>query len=312
MTKSIRQIQPVYIRFKDIIQWQIERLLHNYPHPPKNGYQQFIKQWWQQAVFCDATDAVWWLGHATALICINQKWIITDPVFSQRASPFTWIGPKRRTPPGATIQQLPDIDMIIISHNHFDHLDISSIRLLLSRFQDIICCVPCGLKNFFQQQGAKNIIELDWWQSQEVCDIQFTCVPAKHWSKRSFWDKNCTLWCGWMIQAAEKCIYFAGDTGYDKQLIDIRNRFPPADIALLPIGAYSPRWFMHSQHMDPQQAIQLFSDLQCKQAIAIHWGTFELTDEPIDEPPLLLQQLCEEIALPSRFRIIPIGQHIKF
>lgn len=303
------QAESFSISYKDIRKWKKER----HVVPPEGGYTRFKQRWYQDADFL-LTDnsAIWWLGHATALIRINNTTILTDPVFSERVSPVTFAGPKRFTPCASTIEKLPPIDIIVISHNHYDHLDYASMRQLIKRFPDVMIMVPLGLKKKMLKWGAKRVVELDWWQSAEADGVKLSAVPAKHWSRRALNDLNKTLWCGWMIEYCGHCIYFVGDTGYTSQFVEIKQHFPQIDIALIPIGSYAPRWFMQNQHIDPQHALQLFQDVGCKRAIAIHWGAFELADEPLDEPPQLLQQLLVPAALSdSDFLVIKIGDYVE-
>lgn len=267
--------------------WRKERQVY----PPKGGYLRFLQQWSTPIDLALPGDRVWWIGHSTCLIRINDKLILTDPIFSNRASPVQFVGPKRHTPPAITIAQLPQIDMIVISHNHYDHLDFNSIRRLISRFPNVVILVPQGLRHKLLQWRAKQVIELDWWGRANIDNMTFTSVPAIHWSRRGIFDTNKSLWCGWIIQANQKTVYFMGDSGYSPILQEIKQHFPSIDLGLIPIGAYAPRWFMHQQHIDPKQAIQLFDELNCKKAIGIHWGAFELADEPLDEPPELLTSL---------------------
>lgn len=297
--------ESVKINFVEACRWYLSRKVL----PPSEGYEMFKQKWCEPIAVSFIHDRVWWLGHSTSLIHLNGKMILTDPVFSHRASPLQFLGPKRRTLPAMSIEQLPNIDFIVISHNHYDHLDYFSIRKLVIRFPNIVVLVPLGLKNKLMKWGAKHVIELDWWDSVEINKLTFTATPAKHWSKRGLFDVNKALWCGWVIQSnrddvnQSKTVYFMGDTGYSKILRQIGERFPRIDMALIPIGAYAPRWFMQSQHIDPKQAIQLFDELNCFRAIAIHWGTFELADEPLDEPPKLLYQYREE----RLFHLLKIG-----
>ncbi|OCG08988.1 hypothetical protein A9G13_02725 [Gilliamella sp. wkB178] len=300
--------QPSKFKIREIWRWYLVRKIL----PPKAGYAAFNQTWSEQLDLSLPGDRIWWIGHATTLIRLQGKFILTDPVFSKRASPSQLIGPKRRTPAAINIAELPQIDFIVISHNHYDHLDYHSIRQLITRFPQVTILVPLGLQPTLAKWGAKQIVELDWWDCSIINGFTFTATPAKHWSKRGLLDENKSLWCGWVIQAPAsnhnegKTIYFMGDTGYSPQLQEIGNRFPTIDLALIPIGAYAPRWFMHSQHIDPQQAIQLYDELHCKSAVAIHWGTFELADEPIDEPPELLNRHKGD----RRFYLLKIGANL--
>ncbi|OCG01147.1 MBL fold metallo-hydrolase [Gilliamella sp. wkB112] len=300
--------QPSKFKIRDILRWYLARKIL----PPKAGYTAFNHTWLETIDLSLPGDRIWWIGHATTLIRLEGKFILTDPIFSHRASPSQLFGPKRRTPAAINIAELPQIDYIVISHNHYDHLDYNSIKQIITRFPKITLLVPLGLKSTLTKWGAKQIVELDWWSSNCVNGFTFTATPAKHWSKRGLFDENKALWCGWVIQSPTtshnecKTVYFMGDTGYSPQLQEIGNRFPTIDLALIPIGAYAPRWFMHSQHIDPQQAIQLYDELHCKSALAIHWGAFELADEPIDEPPELLNSHKGD----RRFYLLKIGANL--
>lgn len=301
--RAFKNSEPFSIKLTDALRWRLKRKVL----PPKAGYQVFNQTWYSSIDLNLEGDRVWWIGHSTTLIRLNNKWILTDPVFSNRVSPFQFIGPKRRTKPAITIDKLPTIDVVLISHSHYDHLDFNSIRQLVKRFLQMTILVPLGLKTKLLKWGAKQVIELDWWQSSNIGGITFTATPAKHWSNRGAFDVNKSLWCGWIMQNDDsplsKNIYFMGDTGYSTSLKKIGERFKQIDLALIPIGAYAPRWFMQSQHIDPQQALQLYDELNCQSAIAIHWGAFELADESLDEPPFLLNSLKKGRA----FHVIKIG-----
>ncbi|WP_392559603.1 MBL fold metallo-hydrolase [Orbus mooreae] len=306
--KGFCNSEPTSIGYRDLLRWKRERKII----PPQGGYQQFKANWYQKANFAVEGDAIWWLGHATALIKIKHKTILTDPVFSERVSPVSFTGPKRRTPCACSIDELPHIDIIVISHNHYDHLDHASIRQLIKRFPSVTILVPLGLKAKLLHWGAQQVFELDWWQDITIDEVVLSAVPAKHWSRRTISDTNRTLWCGWIIEYNQRCIYFVGDTGYSSEFSEIKVNFPHIDIALIPIGSYAPRWFMANQHIDPQQALQLFHDVGCKRAIAIHWGAFELADDPLDEPPRLLRQLVEHDQITNMdFLVIKIGNYVQ-
>ncbi|BCL75891.1 hypothetical protein JHS3_16270 [Jeongeupia sp. HS-3] len=230
--------------------------------------------------------AVTWIGHVTLLIQIGGLNVLTDPLFSQRASPVQWAGPKRRVVLPMTLAELPRIDIVLLSHNHYDHLDAGSMHALAQqaggppRF-----LAPLGLKPWFAAAGLPEPLELDWWDQTQIGALNITFVPAQHWSKRRLWgDENTSLWGGFVIEHADYRLWFAGDTAYSPRLAEIGRRAGPIDFAMIPVGAYAPRWFMHNQHVDPVEALQLFNDVEAKAAMGIHWGTFALTDEPIDEP----------------------------
>ena len=236
-----------------------------------------------------------WIGHASFLIQIDGINILTDPHLTKRASPVVFAGPSRTTPPGLDINDLPEIDMIVISHNHYDHLDYQTI-LNITRKQitnQPLILVPLKLKKLVESFGARNVKELGWWDTTNFKNLNIHAVPVQHWSNRSF-NTNKTLWCGWVFENKNfKCI-FVGDTGYSKDFATIQQRFGHMDLSLIPIGAYAPRWFMKYHHCNVDEAIQIHKDLKSKKSIAMHWGTFQLTDEPMDEPIKLLKKLAPE------------------
>jgi len=236
--------------------------------------------------------AVTWVGHATVLAQLGALNVLTDPIFSERASPLSRIGPKRVHPPALSLAQLPRIDLVLISHNHYDHLDLPSVRALAAQAGGPpLFLVPLGLERWFADAGIRNVVELDWWQSHRVGAVEVVLTPVQHWSGRAFSDRMKTLWGGYAVFAPDLHLYFAGDTGYSKDFADIRARFADRqrgggfDLALIPVGAYEPRWFMTEQHVNPDEAVRIHLDLNAKRTIGIHWGTFNLTDEPLDEPP---------------------------
>ena len=225
-----------------------------------------------------------WIGHATALIQIAGVNVLTDPVFAETVSPLPGIGPKRAHPPGIAYADLPHIDVVLISHAHYDHLEAATIRAL-ARDHAPCFVAGLGLQAWLQDHGATWVTTLDWWQSGHVGALTVTATPAKHWSRRGVFDRNRVLWCGYVIACGGQHVYFAGDTGYDGALFAaIATRFPDLGCALLPIGAYEPRVFMAAQHMNPAEAAQAFEALAPASAIAIHFGTFRLTDESREAP----------------------------
>ncbi len=253
--------------------------------------------------------SVRWIGHSTLLLEYENIRILTDPVFSERASPFSFLGPKRVVKPGIEISDLPEIDIILISHNHYDHLDIRSLKKINRIQKNIYYFVPLGLKGLLEKNGIKNVYELDWWESRKYKNISITSTPAYHWSARGFFDRNKTLWCGWMIKFKNFSFYFVGDSGYSNDFKEIKSKLGSPDLSAIPIGSYAPRKFMKYSHINPDEAIKIFQELNTKKAIAIHWGTFKLSIEPLDEPPnkikklLQLNQISEE-----RFLILKHGE----
>jgi L-ascorbate metabolism protein UlaG (beta-lactamase superfamily) len=258
---------------------------------------------------------IYWLGHSTTLIRLNGSTLITDPIFSDRASPFTTIGPKRHVSTPISIEDIPHIDTVLISHSHYDHMDQESIlriaRLFSPRF-----FVPLGLKNILIEWGVlpRLIVEMDWWQYVDSGPLRVHCVPARHFSSRTPFDRNVTLWTGWYIEEPKNGvrIYFAGDTGYEGHFRDIAERIAPPSISLIPIGAYEPGWLMQRVHVNPEEAIAAAIDLRTERIIGIHWGTYDLADEPFDEPPRRATEAARRNGFgPERFRVLPVGGWIE-
>ena len=252
-----------------------------------------------------------WLGHASFLFQHKGLNVLTDPVLSDRASPFRLIGPRRFTPPALTVADMPPIDLVLISHNHYDHLDEATVRQLHRRFgSDLRFCIPMGLRRWFEKRGIHNLLELDWWQSAPLTgNSEVFCLPAQHFSGRTPTDTNASLWCSWLLEMDGFRLYFGGDTGYGRVFRHIGELFAPIDLALLPIGAYDPRWFMAPVHVAPEEAARIHQDIGARQSVAMHWGTFVLTDEPMDEPPRRLRLALERQGLnESAFRVMQHGE----
>jgi L-ascorbate metabolism protein UlaG (beta-lactamase superfamily) len=243
------------------------------------------------------------IGHSTVLIQTGGVNILCDPIWSMRASPFSWIGPRRHRAPGIRFQDLPPVDIVLQSHDHYDHLDIPTQRRIASQWQPKLV-VPLGLRSRLEKHkiaAVEHISELDWWQSVAVSEeLKITCVPARHFSGRALRDRNKTLWCGYVIEGPSGVIYFAGDTGYGSHFGEIRHRFPEIRLALLPIGAYLPEWFMGPVHVSPADAVRAHEDLGAATSIAIHFGTFHLADDSEDQPARELRE-----ALASRTQVNP-------
>jgi N-acyl-phosphatidylethanolamine-hydrolysing phospholipase D len=279
-----------------------------------------------------------WLGHATVLLQTNGVNIITDPVFSERTAPVQFAGPKREVPLMITPDELPEIDIVLISHNHYDHLDHGTIKDFKTRFPKAQYLVPLGLKAWFDDLGVANVREMDWWDAIEFDGLKYTFTPAQHWSKRSLSDTNRSLWGGFVVEARGSTssprtgssvsaavhaghgdpvsstglkarsplttvrgervepwrFIYTGDTGYSQDFKDVGTKFPGGfDWAAIPIGSYEPRWFMKAQHCNPEEAVQIMKDLGARQSLAVHWGTWMLTDEALDLPP---KHLAEALA----------------
>jgi N-acyl-phosphatidylethanolamine-hydrolysing phospholipase D len=250
-----------------------------------------------------------WIGHATFLVQLGGLNVLTDPHFTARASPLKFAGPARLAPPGLALANLPAPDVILVSHDHYDHLDEGSVRWLARHHPKAVFVVPLGLRRWLQRRHAANVVELDWWQRHDGHGFSVTAVPAQHFSGRSGHDRNRTLWCGFVLETAGRKVYFAGDTGYSKDFADIGSKMGPIDLALLPIGAYEPRWFMRAMHVNPEEAVRIHQDIGARQSIAMHWGTFRLTEEPADEPPRALARALKEARVPpEQFWVLQHGE----
>jgi N-acyl-phosphatidylethanolamine-hydrolysing phospholipase D len=248
-----------------------------------------------------------WVGHATVLVQMGGLTVLTDPMFSLRASPLRFAGPKRQTPPGIELPQLPRVDVVLVSHNHYDHLDARSVDALNRQpGGPPLFVVPLGIKPWLEGRRIRHAVELDWWDRHAVPGahgaVEIALVPAQHWSSRSPRDAMATLWGGFAVLAPDCHLLYTGDTGYSRDFADIRRHFSdrqaPAqgggfDIALIPIGAYAPRWFMKNQHVDIEEALRIHADVGAKRSLGIHWGVFALSDEAIDEPPRKLAEVRE-------------------
>lgn len=250
-----------------------------------------------------------WIGHATFLVQVGGLNVLTDPHFTARASPLRFAGPERLAPPGLSLENLPAPDVVLISHNHYDHLDDGTVRWLARRHPKAVFVVPLGLRGWLQQRQVANVVELDWWQRHQGHGFAVHAVPAQHFSGRAHDDRNRTLWCGFVLEAANKKVFFAGDTGYSKDFAAIGERLGPVDLALLPIGAYEPRWFMRAMHVNPEEAVRIHQDVRSRQSVAMHWGTFRLTEEPADEPPKALARALREADIPAdKFWVMQHGE----
>ncbi len=252
--------------------------------------------------------AITMVGHASVLIQVGGINLLTDPVWSDRASPVGWAGPKRVTPPGIAFDDLPPIDRVLLTHNHYDHLDLATLRRLQNGHDaPIVTClgndviIAAGL-------AAARIEALDWHQSITVAEgTSVTAVPANHWSARGRGDRRMALWCGFLIRTPVRAVYVVGDTGFGDGAIfrELRDRYGAPDVALIPIGAYEPRWFMADQHVSPEEAVRILIDTGARQALGVHWGTFRLTDEGRDEPPAALTAALVEGGI-ERSRFLPL------
>jgi L-ascorbate metabolism protein UlaG (beta-lactamase superfamily) len=243
------------------------------------------------------------VGHATFLIQTGGHNILTDPIWSERASPFPFAGPRRYNPPGIGFEHLPPIDAVLISHNHYDHLDIPTLARLWQRDRPKVVA-PLGNDTVIRSQLPNiEVTALDWGSRWELAPgLQALVEPAHHWSARATNDRNHALWASYILRTAGPSVYFAGDTGFGegRHFRQIATRHPHLDVALLPIGAYEPRWFMAPHHMNPKDAVQALGILKAGSALGFHWGTFKLTNEAIDQPPRDLADALREVGMPAR------------
>lgn len=256
-----------------------------------------------------------WLGHSSALWQVNGLRVMTDPHLSERASPVSFAGPKRLNAPPLTVDQLPPIDVVLISHNHYDHLDLSTVqRLAAQPGGSPLFIVPLGVGRWMAAQGIGRVKELDWWDRVTVPGAQggvsVTFVPSHHWSSRTPWDRSATLWGGFVMQAsmdaAPLSLYYAGDTGYAPDFADIGRRFGGFDFSMIPVGCYEPRWFMRGQHVNEDEAVRIHQDVRSRQSIGVHWGVFRLCDDPIDAPVDGLPAALARAQLPQDAFVLPV------
>ncbi len=253
---------------------------------------------------------VTFVNHASFLIQVDGLNILTDPVWSKRVSPLSFAGPSRVHPPGIEFDKLPKIDMVLISHNHYDHMDSETIKMLEDKFSPIFI-VPLANIEKMKSFKVKNIIELDWWDATSpLPEIKITIAPAKHWSSRTLNDRNNALWGSYMIHSKKENIYFAGDTSYGAHFLEIKKRLGPPTLSLLPIGAYEPRWFMKEMHMNPEEAVLAHIDLESIISLGMHFGTFQLTDEAIDTPEKDLSMALDKHKV-NNFKTIKPGATFK-
>ena len=269
--------KPIEKSFQDLLKWATDDI------ETKIDYIE-ISNDWESLDFEEDDNYGVWVGHSTFLIKKNGITILTDPVFSDRASPFKNIGPKRLIPPAIPLKQLPEIDFITISHNHYDHLDIRSLKDLYTLNSNTIFLVPAGDKKLLERQKIENVYEYEWWEGYLSDELKITFTPVQHWSKRGLFDRNKSLWGGWFFEFNDFSIFHAGDTGYSEDFKSTRIKLGSPKYAFIPIGAYDPEWFMAESHVNPEDAVQIMLDLGAENSFGMHWATFKLTDEDTLEP----------------------------
>ena len=289
--------------FSDLLKWQ-----RNKDDPVTTSIE--VSDAWKKIDLDNDNNYSIWIGHSTFLIKKDNLTILTDPIFSERASPFKRFGPKRLIPPALNISELPKIDVVTVSHNHYDHLDIRSLKILHELNPDIIFLIPKGDKNIFDKRNIKNVFEFEWWQNFMIQNVEFTFTPVQHWSARGLFDKNDSLWGGWYIKNKDYSIYHAGDTGYSNDFITTKEKLGSPKYSFIPIGAYEPEWFMAASHVNPEDAIKIMLDLESEYSFGMHWGTFTLTDEDTIEPKIRLNEALKKANL-NNFKTIVPGQIIR-
>lgn len=248
-----------------------------------------------------------WLGHSSFLIQGQGLNLLIDPVFSEYCSPFPMKALRRLVPPACYLEDLPRIHAVLLSHSHYDHLDLETLRFL---GKDTPLVIAEGHARWLGKKGFKNVRELAWYQHTELAPgIKVTATPAQHFTSRTPFDRNRGHWCGWMLEAEGLKLWHAGDSGYCPAFAEIGERFGSIDFGMIPIGAYAPRWFMEPMHMNPEEAVQVFQDTRCRRAVGMHWGTFRLTDEPLGEPPIRLRSALEKEGVdPGTFLAGSVGE----
>lgn len=253
-----------------------------------------------------------WVGHATFLIRSAAKAVLTDPIFSDVAGPARWLGPLRVAPPGVDFDAIPRVDLVLLSHDHYDHCDLPTLRRLARR-DDPLVIAPLRYRSLLRGAGLNRIVELDWWQTHAgPPGLESTAVPARHWTRRAPFGTNKRLWGGFMLKLGGRQVYFAGDSGYQEGLFTaIKDRCGAPDLALIPIGAYEPRWFMKDAHINPAEAVQAHREIGARKSVAMHWGTFQLTDEGRDDPVRALEEARRTAGVdPDDFAAPPIGASV--
>ena len=255
-----------------------------------------------------ANPSITWVGHSTLLVQLDGLNILTDPNWSERASPLSWAGPKRLSAPGLAFDSLPRIDVVLISHDHYDHLDLGTVQRL-AKAHDPLFLVPLRMKEWFRDNGMFRVVELDWWQVHEFGGVEFVCLPAQHFSQRTLFDRDRRLWASWGVLGKNRRLYFSGDTGYWSGFKEIGERYGPFDVAAIAIGAYLPPEIMRFSHTTPEQTVQAFEDVKGRVLLGIHWGTFDLAEEPLDDPPTRMLADARRRGIDeSRTWILKIGE----
>jgi L-ascorbate metabolism protein UlaG (beta-lactamase superfamily) len=255
-----------------------------------------------------ANPSVTWVGHSTLLVQLDGLNILTDPHWGERASPLSWAGPKRMSAPGLAFENLPEIHVVLISHDHYDHLDLGTVQRL-AKAHNPLFLVPLRMKEWFRDNGMLRVVELDWWQIHGFGGVEFVGLPAQHFSQRTPWDRDRRLWASWGVIGKKRRLYFGGDTGYFSGFKEIGERYGPFDLAAIAIGAYLPPEIMRFSHTTPEQTVQAFEDVKGRVLLGIHWGTFDLAEEPLEDPPTRMLADARRRGIdPNRTWIMKIGE----
>lgn len=288
--------------FRQALQWMVNRKIGSWrrwipstpgPKPPTQVEGSALR--------------VTFVNHSTVLLQTEGCNILTDPVWSRRVSPVSFAGPERHRDPGIRLEDLPPIHCLLMSHNHYDHCDLPTLRRIAATHQPTVFC-PLGMAPLLRKTGLTEIYELDWGQAQSWRHMRLHCIRAQHFSARTPFDRNRTLWCGWLLETSSGNIYFAGDTGFGDFFPGLRSQFAPPRLALLPIGAYEPEWFMGPIHMTPEQAIEVWSILESSTAMAIHYGTFALADDSETDPVDRLRRALQDRPDAAQFWVLEEGE----
>jgi L-ascorbate metabolism protein UlaG (beta-lactamase superfamily) len=305
--KFFNPIDPGGRGARDVLRWMLTRKKRRWPRWIEDAPQPPPPR----SVAGDDLAATF-VNHSTFLVQTHGVTVLTDPIWSERASPLTWAGPRRVRRPGVAFSDLPTIDLVLVSHNHYDHLDLPTLRRLQATCDPLVV-TSLGNRSFLRRCGLRRVEELDWWQSTTVGpQVDVTLTPAQHFSARGLFDRDKTLWGGFLVRIGSRTIYFAGDTAYPGAFHDVGKRAGRIDLALLPFAAYEPRWFMSADHVDPAEAVRAHLDLGGPFTLGMHFGTFQLTDEPIDEPEQLLHlALAKHGVSPTLFRVPVFGETVR-
>lgn len=292
--------------FWTVLKWTLSRPDLQYPEWIENKFKPELPK-----ELPAAKIAVTFVNHANFLLQTKNFNFLTDPLWAQRTSPVSFMGPKRFRDPGIKIEELPAINFVVISHNHYDHMDLEALEDLHKKFKPVFI-MPLGNATYLKDIEGIQTIELDWWQSTQITNngetAKITLVPAQHWSSRTLTDKRKALWGGYVIEADQRKIYFSGDSGYSKEIFSrIGETFNGVDLALLPVGAYEPRWFMKENHMNPEESVQVHLDVKSKISIAMHFGAFRLSDELFGQPEKDLEAAKKKLAV-DNYITLDVGQ----